>query len=141
MIMMIIYDATDTIVGRLATKVAKSALLGEKIVIINCEKAIMTGNKENVLQKFKSRRDRGIPLKGPYIHREPEKIVKRIIRGMLPYKTTHGKEALKRIMCYIGIPDEFKDKKYEVLEKDKIAKLSTLNYLTIREISTFLGAK
>ena len=40
-----IIDATELIVGRFATVAAKKALLGERIDIINCEKAIITSGQ------------------------------------------------------------------------------------------------
>ena len=36
-----IIDAKNLVLGRMATVVAKEALLGEKIDIINCEKAVV----------------------------------------------------------------------------------------------------
>ena len=50
-----IIDASDMILGRLATYVAKKALLGEKVDIVNCEKAVITGNKKSVFEKYKKR--------------------------------------------------------------------------------------
>ena len=39
-------DADNLILGRMATTAAKSALAGENVVIVNCEKAIVTGKKD-----------------------------------------------------------------------------------------------
>jgi len=39
-----IYDATNQIVGRLATYVAKDLLNGEQVVVVNAEKAVLSGN-------------------------------------------------------------------------------------------------
>lgn len=136
-----ILDATNLIVGRMATKVAKLALLGEKIDIVNCEKAVITGNKAQVLRKFKQRSDRGIPLQGPYIPRRSDYLVRRMIRGMLPYHQERGMLAFKRVMCYVGMPDEFKDQKIDTLADANISRISNLKYVTIKEISRFLGAK
>lgn len=108
---MIIVDATDLIAGRLATYVAKKALLGEEVRIINSEKAVISGKRDNTFDEFQARRTRGVPLKGPYIHRMPERLLRRVIRGMLPYKKPRGSAAYKRVLCYTDVPDEFKDKK------------------------------
>ena len=43
----IVIDATNATMGRLASYVAKQALLGKQIAIVNSEKAIITGNKLN----------------------------------------------------------------------------------------------
>ena len=40
-----VYDAEQMIVGRLGAKVAKAALLGEDVIIVNAEKAVITGDK------------------------------------------------------------------------------------------------
>ena len=136
-----IIDATNLIAGRLATEVAKKALLGEKIDIINSEKAILSGKKTEVFAKFKSKYDKGIPLKGPYVHRSPDRLLRRIIRGMLPYKQERGAEALKRVMCWKGIPEPFKGKKAETLKQADISKLPNLKYVTLGDIAKQIGGK
>ena len=136
-----IIDATDLILGRIAAFVAKKALLGEKIDIINCEKAVITGSKDFILSKYKQKRLRGVPLKGPYYPRMPDRFVRRTIRGMLNYKKPRGQEAFERIMCYIGIPENFKDKKAETIKKANISKVPSLNYMRVGELCKLLGAK
>src|SRR3989344_2038509 len=108
-------DATDLIVGRMGTVVAKKALLGEKVDIINCEKAIVTGSKEQVFARFKQKKDMGAPLVGPYRSRKSDRLVRRMIRGMMHHRIGRGKEAFKRIMCYTGVPAEFEGKKAETI--------------------------
>ena len=107
-----IIDATNLILGRLAAVAAKKALLGETIDIINCEKSVVTGTKSAILEKYLHRWHLGRnPFKGPFYQRQPEKFVKRTIRGMLPYKQEKGVAALKRVKCFLGVPVEFADKK------------------------------
>ncbi len=130
-------DASDLVVGRFCTVVAKKALLGSTIKIFNCEKAIITGNKADVFTKFKQRRDRGTPHKGPFYPRMPDRFVRRSIRGMLPYKQLKGSEAYKKVLCYIGIPHEFKEKKLETLPQ---AKCSSIRYVSVEDVCKFLGA-
>ena len=136
-----IINAEDMIVGRLATKVAKMLLLGETIVIVNSEKAVMTGTKEMVFAKFKQSRERGIPLNGPYYPRRPEMILKRSIRGMLPYKQEKGNSAFKRLRCYISVPFEFEGKDFEVIDGAHISSSKSEKYVTLLSVSKFLGAK
>jgi len=108
----IIIDAENAVVGRLASYVAKQALQGKKVIIVNAEKAIFTGREEDIIEKYRVRRERGgIGMRGPFYPKTPERILKRIIRGMLPYKKGKGREDYKRIRCYVSIPAEFKDKK------------------------------
>ncbi|MFH2028779.1 MAG: 50S ribosomal protein L13, partial [Nanoarchaeota archaeon] len=104
-----IIDATNLILGRLGTYVAKQALLGEKIDIINCEKAVISGKKDFTLKKYLIIKDRGT-YKGPFLPRQPNLFVRRSIRGMLTYKQERGKKAYANIKCYRGMPEEFKDK-------------------------------
>lgn len=117
----IVIDATNAILGRLASYAAKQALQGKKVVILNSEKSIITGRKKFILEKYKTRRKRGgTAQRGPYISKLPEKILKRTIRGMLPdHREGRGKEALKRVLCFKGIPDKYKEKKMLKAGKEK----------------------
>lgn len=116
----IIIDATNATLGRLASYAAKQALQGKKVIILNSEKAIITGRKKFIIKKYQTRRRRGgTAMKGPLISKLPEKIVKRTIRGMLNYKEGRGREAFKRILCFKGIPEKYKDKKMLKAGKEK----------------------
>jgi len=134
-------DATNLIIGRLTSLVAKKALLGERVDIINCEKAVISGTKEEVFAKYKQKRDRGVPKKGPFIPRMPDRFVKRIIRGMLPMDKSRGREAFKRVMCHIGVPEKFKGKAADTIPSANADKLITLKKVRIGEVCKFLGAK
>lgn len=136
-----IVDATNQIVGRMATQVAKAALLGEEVHVINCDKAVISGsaakNKAHISHKY----HRGVPAKGPYIHRKSFEIVKRTIRGMLPYRKAHGEAAFSRIKCYNGVPVQFEGKDTINFTEADVSKLPQIKFITIGEVSTFLGAK
>ena len=136
-----IIDASNLIVGRLATTVAKKALQGEKIDIVKCENALITGSKKQVLSKYKHKREIGKPLTGPYYSRLPDRFVRRIIRGMLPYKKEKGKKAFNNIICYIGIPSKYKVKKLDSISEANISNSNTLNYVKVGDICKLLGAK
>ncbi|MBT3464978.1 50S ribosomal protein L13 [archaeon] len=138
---MIIIDATDLIAGRLATFAAKKAILGNQVRIINSEKAVISGKKENTLQDYLDRMARGIPRKGPFVHRSPERILRRVVRGMIDYKKPRGKDAYQRVLCYVGVPREFEGKKTAIIEGASKSKLPNLKYITIYDISKRLGAK
>jgi len=118
---MMIIDGKNAIMGRLASYTAKQALKGEEVVIVNCDEIIITGNKKNIEKEFLERRGRvGSGQKGPKISRDSEKMVKRMIRGMLPdHREGRGKEALKRIKCYRGVPKEFENAKKIAAGKEK----------------------
>ena len=134
-----IIDATNAILGRLGTNVAKRLLNGENIVIVNSEKAIIIGKKKTIIEEYMKKRELGTSRKGPFFPRMPDRIVKRTIRGMLPYQQPKGRSALKRLKCYIGIPDELKDKKFEVVENALAS--NPVEYITIEELSKYLGAE
>jgi len=59
---------------------------------------------------------------------------------MLPYDKEHGRKALKRVKCYMGVPDNIKDKKIEKIE-NSFNRLKTLNQQELIKISRKLGAK
>ncbi|MBU0471492.1 MAG: 50S ribosomal protein L13 [Nanoarchaeota archaeon] len=136
-----IIDATNLILGRFATVVAKKSLQGEQIDIVNCEKAVIVGKKEKVLAKYRNTRERGAPLVGPYFPRMTDRFVRRTIRGMIPYKQPKGKEAFKRIMCYKGTPIDLQNKKIETIKEANVSRLSHTKYLTVETICKFLGGK
>ena len=136
-----IIDAKTRIVGRIGSFTAKQALLGEKVDIINCEKAMISGSREGVFSKYKQKQDKGSPRKGPFLIRLPDRFVRRIIRGMLPMERTRGKEAFKRVMCYIGVPEEFKGKLCVEIPGTDADKMISLKKVSIGEICRFLGGK
>lgn len=120
-----ILDGEDQVLGRFSSKVAELLLEDEEVKIVNSSKLIITGNPRKIIDKYIERRSRGDPHHGPYYPKEVERILRRTIRGMLPYKKKRGKEAMKRLKIYEGNPLEEKGKK---IAKDK-------NNLTCRSIS------
>jgi large subunit ribosomal protein L13 len=121
-----IIDGTNATLGRLASYVAKEAMKGEEVAIVNCGQVIITGNKVNIKKELEERRTKvGSGQKGPKVSRTAEKIVKRAIRGMLPnHRMGRGKEALKRIKCYVGVPEQFQNKEKITSGKQKKLKFS-----------------
>ncbi len=134
-----VYDATDLVLGRLSSQVAKEALLGEEIVIVNCEHAIVTGSKNTIISKFENFKNIGKPFHGPFTPKIPDRIVRRSIKRMLPYKTSRGITAYKRIMCYLGIPEEHKDSKLETIKSANLSKLKYAKYMKIGDFATIIG--
>ena len=133
-----IIDANGATLGRLSTDTAKRLLGGEEIAIVNSEKAIISGKKSSIKNRYKQKREVGTYRKGPFFPRMPDMIVKRTVRGMIPYQTPHGREAFKRLKCYIGVPKEFEGKKFEIIEE---AQKQPIDYLTIKELSKSLGVQ
>ncbi len=134
---MIVINAKNLILGRMATFAAKQALLGNDVRIINAEKAVISGRRATTLRETRQDMDRGTPAKGPFITRMPDRYVRRVIRGMLPYKQLKGTEAFRRVLCYSGIPEEFKDAEQTPIKGASVDKLPTLNYVTVEEVLKF----
>lgn len=133
-------DATNAIAGRLATQAAKAALQGKTVNILNAEKAVMSGDPRKIVERYHYRRvEMGQQHKGPFIPRMPDRFLKRIIRGMIP-KRGRGVDAYKRVKCYVGEPEEFKDKKLEKAQYTA-SSLPTLKYITIQKICKGMGGK
>ena len=137
--MKIIINAENLVLGRLATFVAKKAMQGDEVDIINADKAVITGKKDLILKKYLHRRERGDPHHGPYFPREPELIVRRTIRGMIPYKQTKGMTAYRNVKCYNGIPSGFKDKEFFVLENAKL-KGNIMQYMEVGRLAKLMGS-
>lgn len=138
---LLVIDATDLLVGRLATRVARESMHGKTVRVINCEKAAMSGSKAFLVGEWTRRFHMGVPRKGPYIHRFPDRMVRRIIRGMLAHHNPRGREAYARIMCYIGVPTELKDAKTVTFKEMSVSKLPTTKYMTIGALCKELGGK
>ncbi len=128
----IIVDGNGAIFGRLCSFVAKKALEGNEIIVVNSEKAIISGRKQEIIKKHKTiKMLGGHSLKGPRYSKVPYKILKRGIRGMLPdHRKGIGKQAFSRIMCYEGIPKEFENEKMIKAGKGKADK-----YIELKELA------
>jgi len=127
-----IIDGKGIVLGRLASYVAKEALKGEEFAIVNCEEILITGNKKTTQREFFEKRSRfGQSQKGPKHPAMSIKIVKRTIRGMVPnFRVGRGREAFKRIKCYVGVPPEFQGKEIIELEKRRRIKTSKVKEFT-----------
>lgn len=134
-----ILDATNLILGRFASKVAKLALQGEEVRIINCEKAYVIGNKKKIFEKYKHRQKLGSrPNKGPFLPKKPNRLIRKTIKSMLP-KNKRGKSALGRVKCYIGMPEELEDKEAETMEEASTTDLKTPNRTQLEKLCLYLG--
>ena len=135
--MKIIIDADGAIVGRLGTVVAKSLLKGDEVVVINSEKAIISGSKKIVVGKIIKWRAKGLAsLKGPKISKLPDRLLKRMIRGMLPWAKPRGRAVYKKLKCYTGTGD-LKDE--ELKKVVKLGHKKPFKYVVIKDIVRLLG--
>ena len=134
----IIIDAKGLILGRMASIVAKRLLQGESIIILNAEQAIISGKKFHIVKEAKTFLEVGHPRKGPYHPRRPDRIVRRTIRGMLPWKKPKGQQAYKRLRVYLGVPLQFENKKVQTISKISVNKLKS-PYITVGELAKEIG--
>lgn len=104
----IVIDAENCIAGRTASMAAKALLRGKKVFIVNAEKALVSGNQKATIELFRQKVSRGDPYNGPFYPKVPDRILKRMVRGMLPRRKPLGREAFKGLRVYKGLPDEFK---------------------------------
>ena len=139
---MTVIDATNHVLGRLASIVAERALQGENIDIVNVEKAVIIGPENSIVEKWKRRLDltaKGNPNKGPKFPRKPDRLMRRAIAGMLPTESVRGRKALKRIRTFIGTPEKFSNAEMETI---RIALYNGKeDAITLEELCKKLGAK
>ncbi|NVM44055.1 MAG: 50S ribosomal protein L13 [Candidatus Lokiarchaeota archaeon] len=144
----LLMDAKNKILGRFCSQVAKKALLGEKIVIINAKEAIISGSKRDIHEKYLNKLNISTatnPRRGPFWPRRPDTFMRNVIKKMLPTKKIRGKDALKRVHVYIGaIPERFQNR-YQTLIPTEIPfsdkkRLSYYNkYITLENLCSRIG--
>merc|ERR1712220_25264 len=107
---LVVIDGRGHLMGRLASFVAKEALLGQKVMVVRCEDIVISGsfirNKLKMLMKRNKRMNTN-PKKGPFHHRSPADMFVRVVRGMIPHKLYRGSAAFQRVKAVEGIPDPF----------------------------------
>jgi large subunit ribosomal protein L13 len=137
-IVMLVIDGTNMVFGRLASQLAKKLMLGEEVHLINAEKMVIRGNPAQISGRYAVKRrlkNKGTPEHSPVWSRVPHTLVKRMIRGMLPRKTTRGKDALHRLKVYTGNPKNLKENlKLENATFDGISK-----HITVHELCRSIG--
>ena len=138
--MVTIIDGRNAVLGRLGSVVAQRIMDGEEIVVVNAESIIVTGERDMVFADYKARVDRGdtTKRKGPFYPRRADLLFKRSVRGMIPWTSTSGREAYRRLHVFVGTPKQFADAETEKVE-DAMKKISG-KYTTLGAISKFLGS-
>ena len=132
-----VYDATDQILGRLSTHVAKDLVKGNQVYIVNCEKARISGNPVVTKKKYLEKRQRGDPKHGPHFPRTPNELTRRTIRGMLP-KLQKGQKALRRLKVHVGLPKELEKQELIHIEDADVNRLKCKS-ISVEELSLWLG--
>ena len=131
-------NADGLIVGRMASRVAKKLLNGEKVIIVNAGKAVISGKKKSKVAEAKKFLEVGSPMQGPFHYRRPDRILRKTVRGMLPFKQPKGKTALKKLKVFIGVPEDLKDRQMATFKEAQAAKLQG-PYFTLAELAKEIG--
>jgi large subunit ribosomal protein L13 len=135
----IIIDASGHVAGRLASFAAKQALKGNRVAIVNAEKAVISGNEGYNIRIFREKVQRGDPYKGPHYPRRADQVLKRMVRGMLPYKKPAGREAYRRVRVYLSLPEEYeKERMHRVKEAENRLRCK---HISMERLSERMGAK
>jgi large subunit ribosomal protein L13 len=131
-------NAEGLILGRMASKVAKKLLNGEEVIIVNAEKIVLSGKKRSKVAEAKEFLEVGAPMRGPFHSRRPDRIVRKTVRGMLPFRQPKGKSAYKKLKVFMGVPEDLKDQKMDTLTEAQAAKLKG-PYFTLAELAKEVG--
>ncbi|PZG03469.1 50S ribosomal protein L13 [Nonomuraea aridisoli] len=111
-----VIDATDVVLGRLASHVAtllrgkhkpifaNHVDTGDFVIVINADKIALSGNK---LEQKRAYRHSGYPgglrsvSYGELMEKRPDKAVEKAVKGMLP-KNSLGRKMAKKLKVYAG---------------------------------------
>ncbi|MGE5764614.1 MAG: 50S ribosomal protein L13 [Mycobacterium leprae] len=111
-----VIDATDVVLGRLASQVAtllrgkhkpsfaRHLDTGDFVIVVNAAKVALTGNKRE--QKLAYRHSgypgglRSVPYRD-LLDTRPQRVVEKAVKGMLPH-TTLGRQMLRKLKVYAG---------------------------------------
>ncbi len=136
-----IINGENLVLGRVASRVAKAALLGHEVALLNCEKLIITGSKSNIMAHQHSMAERkGKPEKGLFYETRADRFVRKVIRHMLP-KNARGLTAYHKIKCFIQVPEALKASPAETFEADNLNKLPNIKYMTVGDVCRRMGGK
>jgi large subunit ribosomal protein L13 len=131
-------NADGLIVGRMASKVAKKLLNGETVIIVNAEKAVLSGKKKSKVAEAKEFLEVGSPMRGPFHYRRPDRMLRKTVRGMLPFKQPKGKMAYKKLKVFMGVPEDLKGQQMITLKEAQAAKLKGPHF-TLAELAKEVG--
>jgi large subunit ribosomal protein L13 len=139
----VVVDATNCIAGRMCSHVSKLLLQGNRVAIVNAEKAMLSGNRYKTIDSYKEHL--GInsvtnPIHGPFHPRRPDTILSKMVRGMVPKRKPDGISAFKRLRVYMGVPEAMKGASMKSFDDSKITKPESY-YISIAEVAKQIGWK
>ena len=139
----VVVDATNCIAGRMCSHVSKLLLQGNRVAVVNAEKAMLSGNRYKTIELYKEHL--GInsvtnPIHGPFHPRRPDTILSKMVRGMVPKRKPSGIVAFKRLRVYMGVPERIKGAKMQSFADSKITKPESY-YISVGEVAKQIGWK
>jgi len=142
----VVIDGKGHLAGRLASYVAKLLLSGQRVVVVRCEKIMLSGSLFRNRVKF-------MEYLGKYFHsnprrffhhfRAPSMMFHKAVRGMVPRKDVRGECALDRFKVFDGIPSPYDSKKRQVVpDALKIVRLKPFRpFCVLGELASQVGWK
>jgi large subunit ribosomal protein L13 len=140
---MIVVDATNCIAGRMCSHVSKLLLEGNRVAIVNAEKAMLSGNRYMTIDSYKEHLEINSvtnPIHGPFHPRRPDTILSKMVRGMVPKRKPDGIGAFKRLRVYMGVPEDLRGGNMKSFDDSKITKPESY-YISIGEVAKQIGWK
>lgn len=143
----VVVDGSGHRLGRLASKVAKMLLEGRKVVVINADKVLVSGSKKAILERYLKLVGRtwysSIEEPQVWYPRRADGILWYTVGRMLPMRTRRGREALKRLRVYVGVPQDLEKHPHlkieDALSKSSINRSGKLiRTLTLGEVAALL---
>lgn len=134
-----VFDGAGAVVGRLSALVVKKLLQGKRVVILNCEKGVISGDPKGVVQRYRAKRgmqNKSDPEHSPKWPRRPDFLFKKILSGMVPRKP-RGRSAFKKLRIYLGVPSEYAGKPCQ----QYALKSNFIKSITVGELCERLGWK
>ena len=135
---MIVIDGTNMVFGRMASQIAKKVITGEEVHLINAEKIVIKGNPAQIGGRYlvkRGLRHKGTPERSPVWSKVPHMLVKRMIRGMLPMKSSRGKVGLGKLMVYTGNPKNLNT----TVSLENAAYDGVTRHITIQQLCKTIG--
>lgn len=126
-----VINAENRVLGRLASEIARKAQDGESIRVVNSEKAVISGDTEEVISDYRQKYERGSKYRGPHFPKRPDKILKRTVRGMLPDNKDFD------VKAYLTVPHEFDE--VEEVDVKSGDELHNRNYVKLGDVSKAIG--
>lgn len=139
----VVIDATNCIAGRMCSHVSKLLLQGNRVAIVNAEKAMLSGNRYKTIELYKEHLSINSvtnPIHGPFHPRRPDTILSKMVRGMVPKRKPVGLAAFKRLRVYMRVPERIKGAKMHSFPDSKITKPESY-YISIGEVAKQMGWK